>query len=119
MNRSTVWKIMKKFQETENNLDLPERGIKTVYPLPSTPEKHEGKSATKPSAKLQNLDHRSQCEQLHMHPVLRDDLVVKPFKMLHRQELTPNYVAMRAKMQENSSGDRRLHATEPRVQGRE
>ena len=30
MNRSTVWKIVKKYQETENTLDQPRRGRKRV-----------------------------------------------------------------------------------------
>ena len=30
-----------------------------------------------------------------MHQVLRDNLGVKPFKMLHRQEFTANHVAMK------------------------
>ena len=30
-----------------------------------------------------------------MHQVLRDNLVVKPFKMLHRQEFTANHAAMK------------------------
>ena len=34
MNRSTVWKIVKKFQETGNTFDQPGRGRK---PLPLTP----------------------------------------------------------------------------------
>ena len=34
---------------------------KTEVPLLITPQKHEGKAATKPSPKLQTLGHRSRC----------------------------------------------------------
>ena len=89
MNRSTVWKIVKKFQNTGNTLDQPGRGRKrSVRSLNSS--KHEGKNATKPSPNLQNLGHRSLYEQILHAPVLRDDLRVTPLKMLHRQELTAN-----------------------------
>ena len=48
---------------------LPTRARKkTECPLPSTPQKHEGKAATKPSPKLQNLCYRSPCEQIHHAP---------------------------------------------------
>ena len=68
MNRSTVWRIVKKFQETGNTLDRPRRGKKTECPLPSTPQKYEGKAATKSSPKLLNLGYRSRCEQIHHAP---------------------------------------------------
>ena len=54
MNRSTLWKIVKTFQETGNTLDKLGRGRKHC-PLSSTPQKHEGRAATKPSPNLQNL----------------------------------------------------------------
>ena len=52
-----------------------------------------------------------------MHKALRDDLGVKPSKMLHRQELTANHEG--PKMQGNPQGDGRRQAAEPRVHGRE
>ena len=65
LNLSTLWKIVKKFQKTGNTLDWSGRGSKTKCLLPSTSQKHERKAATKPSPKLQNLAHRSRCEQIH------------------------------------------------------
>ena len=64
MNPSTAWKIVKKFQETGNILtDQGEEEIGVSFPLNSS--KHEGKAATKPSSKLQNLGHHSRCEKIH------------------------------------------------------
>ena len=70
MNRLTVWKIVKKFQETGNTLDRPGHGRKC--PIPSTPQKQEGKAATKSSPKQQNLGHRSSCEQIHHAPGIEE-----------------------------------------------
>ena len=95
MNRSTVWKIVKKFQETENTLDRPGHGRKRSV-LPSTPQKHEGKAATNPSPKLQDLDHRSRCKQIYHAQNVERQSGLKPFKMLQRQDLTDNHVAKRA-----------------------
>ena len=48
---------------------LPTRARKKMEcPLPSTPQKHEGKATTKPSLKLQNLGHHSLCEQTYHAP---------------------------------------------------
>ena len=49
INHSTVRKIVKKFQKT-------------------TPQKHEEKAAMKPLPKLQNLGHRSRCQQIYHAP---------------------------------------------------
>ena len=68
MNYSTVWKIVKKFQEIGKPLDRPRRGRKQSVCSPSTPRKHKGKAATKPSPKLQNLGLRSRCKQIHYAP---------------------------------------------------
>ena len=73
---------------------------KTECPFPSTPQKHELKAAPLPT-KSPCLDCRilataAGVSKSTMHQVLRDDLGVKPFKMVHRQELTDNNVAMRA-----------------------
>ena len=40
MNRSTVWKIVKKFQETGNTLDRPECGRKRSVPSPQQPKQN-------------------------------------------------------------------------------
>ena len=69
---------------------------KAECPLPSIPQKHEGKAATKPSPKLQTLATVAGVSKSTMHQVLRGDLDVKLFKMLHYQELNTNHVALRA-----------------------
>ena len=68
MNRSTIWKIVKKLQRDQKH-SWPTRARKKMeYPLPSTYQKHEEKAATKPSPKLQPLAHRSWYEQIHHAP---------------------------------------------------
>ena len=49
MNRSTVWKIVKKFQETGNTLDRPGRG-KNGVAAPLNSLKSRGKSCDKTRA---------------------------------------------------------------------
>ena len=59
-NCSTMWKIVKKFQETGNPLDQPGRGRKR-----SVRSRQLLKNTREPLPKLQNLGHRSRCEQPH------------------------------------------------------
>ena len=74
--------------EDREEVPLPTRARKkTECPLPSTPQKHAGKAATKPSPKLQNLGPRSRCEQIHFAAGVEGRSGGEPFKMLHRQEL--------------------------------
>ena len=94
MNHSTVWKIVKKFQETGNTDQRPEEnGVSAPLNSP----KHEEKVATKRLPKCRTLATAAGVSKSTMHQIFRDDRLVKPFKMLHRQELTEkNQVAMRA-----------------------
>ena len=73
MNHTTVWKIIKKFQEIGTTLKSGRPRPKTDCSYPP----HQGDAYT-------------------MHQLLRKDLGVKPFKMLRRQELSDHHVAMRA-----------------------
>ena len=87
MNRSTVWKIVKKFQEHPR----PTRARKkTECPLPSTPQNHEEKAEAKPSPSCKTLAIAAGVSKSTMHKVLRDDLGWK--LLLHRQELTASHV---------------------------
>ena len=52
INRSPVWKIVKKFQKIGNRLDRPEHGRKRSVRSPQLLKQHEGKAATKLSPKL-------------------------------------------------------------------
>ena len=72
-----------------NTLDRPERRRKRS-PLPSTSQKHEGKAATKPSPKLQNLGHRSGWEQIHHAPGVKERSGGEALQDC--QELTDNHV---------------------------
>ena len=100
MNRSMVWKIVKNSRRPKTPLTdqgAQENGVSD----PLNFSKIRRKSCDEPSLKLQNLGYRSRCEQ--MHQVLREDLGVKPFKLLHRQELTANHMAMRTQNARKSS----------------
>lgn len=96
MNRSTVWKIVKKFQETGNTLDRPGRGRKRSVRTPKLLKNTREKLRRNPHRSCRTLATAAGVSKSTMHQVLRVDLGVKPFKMLHRQELTENHVAMRA-----------------------
>ena len=79
MNCSTVWKNVKKFQETGIPLTdqaAEENGVSADSPLSSTHQKHQEKAATKLPPKLQNLAHRSRVSKSTIHQVLRNDLRV-------------------------------------------
>ena len=70
MNRTTVWKIVKKFKETGKTLDKP------------------GQSHRKLAAQA-NMNNST------MYQVMKDDLGKKPYKMLHRHELAEHHKRMR------------------------
>ena len=90
MNCTTVWKIIKKFQEIGTTLDQEGQGRKrTVH----TREKLQCNSCQS----CRNLAAAAGVGKSTMHQLLREDLGVKPFKMLHQQELSDRHVAMRAK----------------------
>ena len=72
MNSTTVWKIIKKFQEIGTTLvGKAEAKMDCLY---------QGEAAMQLSSKLQELGCCSWCRQIQL---LREDLGVKPFKMLH------------------------------------
>ena len=117
MNRSTVWKIVKKFQEAGNTFDRLGRGrkwsIRSPQSLKNTREKLR-------QTLYRTLATAADVSKSTMHRVLKGNLEVKLFKMLHRQELTANHVVLRAqKCREILQEDGRLHATESRVHGQE
>ena len=103
MNRSTVWNIVKKFQETENTLDRPGRGRKRSVRSPQLLKNTREKLRRNPRRSCRTLATAAGVSKSTMHQVWRDDQGVKPFKMLHRQELTDNHVAMRAQNAGKSS----------------
>ena len=96
MNRSTVWKIVKKFKETGNTLDREGRGRKRSIRTRQLVKNTREKLRRDPRRSCRGLAAAAGVSKSTMHQVLRDDLGLKPFKMLHRQELTDRHVAMRA-----------------------
>ena len=89
MNCTTVWKIIKKFQEIGITLDREGRGRKRTV---CTREKLRRNSRRS----CRNLAAAAGVGKSTMHQLLREDLGVKPFKILRRQELSDCHVAMRA-----------------------
>ena len=96
MNRSTAWKIVKKFPETGNTLDRPGRRRKRSVRSPQLLKNTREKPRRNPRGSCRTLVTVAGVSKFTMHQVLRGDLGVKPFKMLHHNELTANHVAMRA-----------------------
>ena len=95
---------------------------KTECPLPSTPRKHEGKAATKPSPKLQNLGHPSRCEQIYHAPGVEGQSVGEALQ----DAASPDGYGQSCDqahedpiMQGTHLGDGRRHAAEPCVHGQE
>ena len=71
------------------------------YPItgrlrPKTDCSYQGEAATQLSLKLQELAAAAGVGKSTMHQLLREDLGVKPFKMLCQQELSDHHVAMKA-----------------------
>ena len=108
MNRSTVWKIVKIFQEIESPLtdpDAEENGVSA----PLNTSKHEGKAVTKPSPKLQNLDHLSRHEQMHHAPGIEGRSGGEALQ----DAALPGAYGQSPNMQGNPPGNGRRHAAEP------
>ena len=87
MNHSTVWKIVKKFQETGNIFDRPGRGKKRSVRSPQllkyTREKLR-RNSCRSCRTLATVASVSKSTR-HVYQVLRGGLGMKPFNMLHRQ----------------------------------
>ena len=95
-NRSTVWKMVKKFQETGNTIDRPERGRKRSVRSPHLLKNMREKLRRNSHRSCRTLATAAGVSKSTMHQALRDDLGVKPYKIMSRQEFTDNHVAMRA-----------------------
>ena len=89
MNRTTVWKIIKKFQEIGTTVDREGRGRKRTVRTREKLRRNSRRSC-------RNLAAAAGVGKSTMHQLLREDLGVKPFKMLRQQELSDRHVAMRA-----------------------
>ena len=81
MNRLTVWKTVKKFQETGNTLDPLGRGRKQSVCSPQLLKNTKKKLRRNPRRRCRTLATVTSVNKSIMHQVLRDDLGVKPFKI--------------------------------------
>ena len=70
MNCTTVWKIIKKFQEFGATLDWEGRGQKQTVCTPQLIKKHQGEAATQLLPKLQELGCCSWCRKIHHAPTV-------------------------------------------------
>ena len=89
MNSTTIWKIIKKFQEIGTTLDWEGRGRKRTVRTREKLRRNSRRSC-------RNLAAAAYVGKSTMNQLLRKDLGVKLFKMLRRQELSDRHVAMRA-----------------------
>ena len=80
MNRSTVWKSVKKFQETENPLYWPGRGRKRSVRSPQFLKNTREKLWWYPRRSCRTLPIAAGVSKSPMHRVLRDDLGVKSLR---------------------------------------
>ena len=95
INRSTEWKIVNKFQETGNTIDQPGCGRKRSVRYPHLLKNTRKELRRNPRRSCRSLATVAGVSKSIMHQGLRDNLGVKPFKILHHQEVTVNHVAMR------------------------
>ena len=82
MNHKTVWKIIKKFQEIGTTLDREERGRKRTVCTPQLIKNTREKLRCNSCQSCSNLAAAAGVSKSTMHQLLREDLGVKPFKML-------------------------------------
>ena len=95
MNRTTVWKIVKKFNETGTTLDKPGRGRKRTVRTPKLVKNTREKLRRNPHRSHRKLAAEANVSNSTMYRVMKDDLGKKPYKMLHRHELTEHHKRMR------------------------
>ena len=95
MNRTTVWKIVKKIKETGTTLDKPgcgrNRTVRTLKLVKNTREK----LLRNPRRSRRKLAAQANESNSTIYRVMKDDLGKKPYKMLYCHELTEHYKRMR------------------------
>ena len=84
INCTTVWKIIKKFQEIGTTLDWEGCGQKQTVHTPQLIENTREKLQSNSCQSCRNLDAAAGVGKSTIHQLLREDLAVKPFKMLRR-----------------------------------
>ena len=99
MKGSTVRKVVKKFQETGNTLDWSGRERKRSVRSPQLLKNTREKLQRNPRRSCRTFATAAGVSKSTMHQVLRDNLRVKLFKMLHCQDLPSNYVVRGHKKQ--------------------
>ena len=91
MNRSTVWKVVKRFKET-GSIDRKGQGRKRSIRTPQFIKNTREKLRRNPRRTCRLLTAAAGVCKSSMHRVLRNDLGRKPLKMVHRHELTDRHV---------------------------
>ena len=95
MNRSTVWKVVEKFKETGTTLDTPGRGRKRTVRTHKLVKNTREKLLRNPRRSHRKLVAGANVSNSTMYRVMKDYLGKKPYKMLHRHELTEPHKRMR------------------------
>ena len=88
----TVQRCGRSWRSSRNTLDRPGRGRKRSVRSPQLLKDTRQKLRRNSRRSCKILATVAAVSKSTVHQILRDDLGVKPFKMLHRQELTDNYV---------------------------
>ena len=95
MNRTTSWKIVKKFKETGTTLDKPGRGNKQTDRTQKLVKNTREKLRRNPRRSHQKLAAEANGSNSTMYRVTKEDLGKKPYKMHHCHELTEHHKRMR------------------------
>ncbi|XP_014769279.1 uncharacterized protein LOC106868490 [Octopus bimaculoides] len=95
INRMTVWKIVKKFQENGSNAGRLGRGRKKSVLTPQLIKSAREKIRRNPRCSVRKLAVTVKISRRSMCRVLKERLGSQPYKMIHRHELMQVYKAMR------------------------
>ena len=110
-----IYKIVKKFQETGNTIDRPGRLRQRSVRYPQLFKYTTENLRQNPRRSCRTLATAAGVSKPIIHQVLRNDLGMKPFMMLHRWELTAIHVAMRARRKNAEKSSRRWPTVRCRI----
>ncbi|KAF2359309.1 Homeobox domain-like [Trinorchestia longiramus] len=97
MNRSTVWKIVKKFKEIGTTSDKPGRGRKRSVQAKTLLKNTREKLRRNPHRSHRKLAAEAGLSKTQMYRVLKENLGKKPYKMMKCHEFPEHRERMRAK----------------------
>ena len=95
MNRTTVWKIVKKFKETGTTLEKPGRGCKRNVRTLKLVKNTQENLRRNPRRFHRKLAAQANVSNSTIYRVMKDDLGKRPYKMLYRHELPEHHKRIR------------------------